>query len=72
MPLDVGGDVLEIVQRVCDRALNVATASGQFLENQRVSPSSLTHLHTQPTPILRTTVHTTQAILIYTTENTNY
>ena len=29
MPLDVGGDVLEIVQRVCDRALNVATASAE-------------------------------------------
>ena len=29
MPLDVGGDVLEIVQRVCDRALNVATASAK-------------------------------------------
>ena len=29
MPLDVGADVLEIVQRVCDRALNVATASAK-------------------------------------------
>ena len=29
MPLDVGGDVLEIVQRVCNRALNVATASAK-------------------------------------------
>ena len=29
MPLDVGGDVLEIVQRMCDRALNVATASAK-------------------------------------------
>ena len=29
MPLDVGADVLEIVQRVCDRALNVATASAE-------------------------------------------
>ena len=30
MPLDVGGDVLKIVQRVCDRALNVATASAKL------------------------------------------
>ena len=29
MPLDVGADVLEFVQRVCDRALNVATASAK-------------------------------------------
>ena len=26
MPLDVGSDVLAIVQRVCDKALNVAKA----------------------------------------------
>ena len=29
MPLDVGPEVLNIVQRVCDRALNVATASAK-------------------------------------------
>ena len=29
MPLDVGPEVLNIVQHVCDRALNVATASAK-------------------------------------------
>ena len=35
MPLDVGGDVLEIVQRVCDRALNVATARAKSSTHAR-------------------------------------
>ena len=39
MPLDVGGDVLEIVQRVCDRALNV-TINVHSARRFRSSPQS--------------------------------